>query len=70
MAEQQQSYYVPPSSIWPIVGALGLGLIAWGAAHTVIEATSDTQGWGSHVSFRRIWCHCGDAVRLVPRSDQ
>ena len=51
MAEQQQSYYVPPSSIWPIVGALGLGLIAWGAAHTVIEATSDTQGWGSHVLF-------------------
>ena len=66
MAEQQQSYYVPPSSIWPIVGAW-LGLI--GAAHTVIEATSDTQV-GVARSFRRIWCHCGDAVRLVPRSDQ
>ncbi|MEC7642036.1 cytochrome c oxidase subunit 3 [Idiomarina sp.] len=50
MAEQQ-NYYVPPSSIWPIVGALGLGLIAWGAAHTVIETTSDQQGWGSHVLF-------------------
>ena len=36
MAENQ-SYYVPASSPWPIIGAIGLGLIAWGAGNTVIE---------------------------------
>lgn len=48
MAEQQ-SYYVPASSPWPIVGAIGLGLIAWGAGNTVIEMTSESEGYGAHV---------------------
>lgn len=46
---QQQSYYVPASSPWPIIGAIGLALIAWGAGHTVIEHTNDTDGYGSTV---------------------
>ncbi|MDV6317236.1 cytochrome c oxidase subunit 3 [Idiomarina sp. HP20-50] len=48
MAEQQ-SYYVPASSPWPIVGAIGLGLIAWGAGHTVIDMSKEQDGYGSTV---------------------
>jgi cytochrome c oxidase subunit 3 len=48
MAEQQ-SYYVPASSPWPIVGAVGLGLIAWGAGHTVIDMSKEQEGYGSTV---------------------
>ena len=48
MAEQQ-SYYVPASSPWPIVGAVGLGLIAWGAGHTVIDMSKEQDGYGSTV---------------------
>jgi Heme/copper-type cytochrome/quinol oxidase, subunit 3 len=48
MAEQQ-SYYVPASSPWPIVGAIGLGLIAWGAGHTVIDMSKEQDGHGSTV---------------------
>ena len=48
MAEQQ-SYYVPASSPWPIVGAVGLGLIAWGAVHTVIDMSKEQDGYGSTV---------------------
>lgn len=48
MAENQ-SYYVPASSPWPIIGAIGLGLIAWGAGNTVIEMTNQTDGYGSTV---------------------
>ncbi|RUO76026.1 cytochrome c oxidase subunit 3 [Idiomarina seosinensis] len=48
MAEQQ-SYYVPPSSPWPIVGAIGLGLIAWGAGSTVINISNAEEGYGSTV---------------------
>lgn len=48
MAEQQ-SYYVPSSSPWPIIGAIGLGLIAWGAGHTVIDMSKEQDGYGSTV---------------------
>lgn len=48
MAEQQ-SYYVPASSPWPIIGAIGMGLIAWGAGKTVIEMTNEQDGIGSTV---------------------
>ncbi|MFC0446003.1 cytochrome c oxidase subunit 3 [Pseudidiomarina halophila] len=50
MAEQKhEKYYVPASSPWPIVGAIGLGLIAFGAGHTVIDMSNDTDGWGVNV---------------------
>lgn len=48
MAEQQ-SYYVPASSPWPIIGAIGMGLIAWGAGSTVINMTNEQEGIGSTV---------------------
>ncbi|TDP29059.1 cytochrome c oxidase subunit 3 [Idiomarina aquatica] len=48
MAENQ-SYYVPASSPWPIIGAIGLGLIAWGAGNTVIDMTNNQDGYGSTV---------------------
>jgi len=48
MAEQQ-SYYVPASSPWPIVGAVGLGLIAWGSAHAIIDMSKEQDGYGSTV---------------------
>ena len=48
MAENQ-SYYVPASSPWPILGAIGLGLIAWGAGNTVIDMTNNQDGYGSTV---------------------
>ena len=48
MAENQR-YYVPASSPWPIIGAIGLGLIAWGAGNTVIEFTNNQDGYGSTV---------------------
>lgn len=37
---EQQNYYVPPSSIWPLVGAIALFIIAIGAATTVKSAAS------------------------------
>lgn len=49
MAEKHEKYYVPASSPWPIVGAVGLGLIAFGAGHTVIENSKGIDGWGSNV---------------------
>lgn len=49
MAEKHEKYYVPASSPWPIVGAIGLGLIAFGAGHTVIEVSKGIEGWGSNV---------------------
>ena len=48
MAENQR-YYVPASSPWPIIGAIGLGLIAWGAGNTVIDMTNEQDGYGSTV---------------------
>ncbi|MCC5855217.1 MAG: cytochrome c oxidase subunit 3 [Idiomarina sp.] len=42
-------YYVPDQSIWPIVGALALGLIAFGAAHYTIEWSNQEAGFGHWV---------------------
>lgn len=42
-------YYVPDQSIWPIVGALALGLIAFGAGHFTIEASRQEAGFGHYV---------------------
>ncbi|GAC16297.1 cytochrome c oxidase subunit 3 [Aliiglaciecola lipolytica] len=51
MAQQQQEqvyekYYVPDQSPWPIVGAVALFLIAYGAGNFVIEQTKGESGYG------------------------
>ncbi|WP_026957610.1 MULTISPECIES: cytochrome c oxidase subunit 3 [Aliagarivorans] len=45
MSQAHDNYYVPAQSIWPIVGAVGLFLIASGAGFTVQQLDSE-QGWG------------------------
>lgn len=50
MAQQEyQKYYVPDQSVWPIVGAVALFLIAVGAGNFVIESTNQTGGYGAYV---------------------
>ncbi len=47
MAQQEyERYYVPDQSPWPIVGAVALFLIAFGAGNFVVESTSDKDGFG------------------------
>ncbi|MGB0894145.1 MAG: cytochrome c oxidase subunit 3 [Parashewanella sp.] len=43
-----QSYYVPAQSGWPIVGAIGLFLIAFGAGHFVAQLDTDSS-WGLYL---------------------
>jgi cytochrome c oxidase subunit 3 len=47
--EQYEKYYVPDQSVWPIVGAVALFLIAVGAGNFVIESTRDKSGYGFYV---------------------
>jgi len=50
MAQQEyQKYYVPEQSIWPIVGAVALFLIAVGAGNLTIEMTRDKDGYGGYI---------------------
>src|SRR5690554_5545207 len=49
MSTEPTKYYVPDQSIWPIIGALALGLIAFGAAHFTIEASKQEAGFGHYV---------------------
>jgi len=46
-----QNYYVPASSIWPLVGAIALFIIAIGAATTVRFASSDENNVGLLILF-------------------
>lgn len=46
MTTKPQTYYVPAQSIWPIVGAIGLFLIALGAGHFVHQLKSGASGGG------------------------
>ena len=60
MSEQQyEKYYVPDQSIWPIVGAVALFLIAVGAGNLVVEVTRSKEGYGGYVLF------AGVAVLIV-----
>ncbi|MCH8501665.1 MAG: cytochrome c oxidase subunit 3 [Aliidiomarina sp.] len=43
-----QKYYVPDQSIWPLVGAIALGLIAFGAGHYTIEWSKQEAGFGHY----------------------
>lgn len=50
MAQQEyQKYYVPAQSVWPIVGAVALFLIAVGAGNLVIESSKGDAGMGKYV---------------------
>ncbi|MCL1047107.1 cytochrome c oxidase subunit 3 [Shewanella electrodiphila] len=45
MTTKHENYYVPAQSVWPITGAIGLFLIAFGAGSYVQQlATEDTSG--------------------------
>ncbi len=49
-SNEYESYYVPEQSKWPIIGAVGLFLIAFGAGTFVNDvAKSRPDGWGSYV---------------------
>lgn len=48
MSEQQyEKYYVPDQSPWPIVGAVALFLLAYGAGNFVIELKNGRDGYGA-----------------------
>lgn len=49
MAEQHEKYYVPAQSPWPIVGSIGLFLIAVGAGTLVPDITSGKSGYGGWI---------------------
>ena len=46
--EKHQHYYVPAQSQWPIIGAVALFLIAFGAGYFVIEQQRPTEGGFGH----------------------
>lgn len=46
--EEYQTYYVPEQSWWPIVGAVALFLIAYGAGNFVIELSKGEPGLGGY----------------------
>ena len=48
---EPQNYYVPASSIWPLVGAIALFIIAIGAATTVRFASSEGSNSGLPILF-------------------
>ena len=47
--KEYESYYVPAQSHWPIIGAIGLFLIAIGAGQYVSTLASEEAGWGGWV---------------------
>lgn len=44
-SKQAESYYVPEQSIWPIIGAIALFLIAMGAGSTVADLLGGNGPW-------------------------
>jgi len=49
MSKAYEKYYVPEQSPWPIVGAVALFLIAFGAGNFVNEVTRGKEGYGSYL---------------------
>ncbi len=49
MNNEYQKYYVPAQSPWPIVGAVGLFFIAFGAGNYVIDVKNETSGFGGYL---------------------
>ncbi len=48
MTSKHENYYVPAQSAWPIIGAIGLFLIAFGAGSYIQELNSDS-GIGGYI---------------------
>ena len=46
MSKTYERYYVPAQSPWPIVGAIALFCIAFGAGHLVIDMSKQQSGFG------------------------
>ncbi|CAM5197772.1 cytochrome c oxidase subunit 3 [Alishewanella longhuensis] len=46
MSKTYEKYYVPAQSPWPIVGAVALFCIAFGAGHYVIDMSKQQNGFG------------------------
>ncbi|MAD76458.1 MAG: cytochrome c oxidase subunit 3 [Rheinheimera sp.] len=44
-----EKYYVPAQSPWPIVGAVALFFIAFGAGHLVIDISNQQSGFGGYL---------------------
>ena len=44
--KEYESYYVPAQSHWPIVGAVALFMIAFGAGNYVSDLAKDQSGYG------------------------
>ena len=49
MSEKYEHYYVPEQSPWPIVGAVALFMMAFGAGHFVNDVTKDQSGFGGYL---------------------
>lgn len=49
MTSKHQAYYVPAQSAWPIIGAIGLFLIAFGAGNYVQQISSESSGPGGYL---------------------
>ena len=49
MSNQYEKYYVPAQSAWPIVGAVGLFFIAFGAGNYVNDIKNETSGFGGYL---------------------
>ncbi|WP_019029276.1 cytochrome c oxidase subunit 3 [Colwellia piezophila] len=47
--KEYESYYVPSQSHWPIVGAVALFMIAFGAANYVTDLSKDQSGYGGYL---------------------
>lgn len=47
--KEYESYYVPSQSHWPIVGAVALFFIAFGAAHYVTDLANEQSGYGGYL---------------------
>ena len=47
--KEYESYYVPSQSHWPIVGAIALFMIAFGAANYVTDLANETNGYGGYL---------------------
>jgi cytochrome c oxidase subunit 3 len=47
--QEYEKYYVPEQSPWPIVGAVALFLIAFGAGNFVVESTKGKEGFGGWI---------------------
>ena len=47
--KEYESYYVPAQSHWPIVGAVALFMIAFGAATYVTDLKHEVSGYGGYL---------------------